>query len=131
MEVHTVHLSPGERFELVVLEEGILPIPEALRATLRLEVGEVVSVELVDGSLTLTLFSAFLESLDSQAVAVEKQWAQVVQSFISRTLTCLDERGLPIAADLFPLEPGEPVVLVLTATARDIVAERQARKVEE
>src|SRR4051812_24251111 len=84
-----------ERFELVVSEEGILPIPEGLRGTLHLEPGEIVALERGSGSLHLETFSAFLGVLE-ESVPVEKQWEQVVERFLSRALTALEERGLPI-----------------------------------
>jgi hypothetical protein len=97
-----------ERFELVVSEEGILPIPVALRVALHLEPGEVVSVESGPAALSLETFSAFLDALAE--AAPEKQWEQVVQRFLTRTLTCMEEEGLPIPSDLLP-QRGRPVVL--------------------
>ncbi len=116
MAIPAVLLGLDERFELVVGEEGILPIPETLRVALRLKPGEIeiVAVDRLRASLFLETFSAFLDAL-GEAVPVEQQWDQVVQRFFTRTLIVLEERGLPIPADLFPLPVGATLRLQAAA----------------
>jgi hypothetical protein len=110
MTIPAVLLGPDERFELLVSVEGILPIPEKLRRALHLEPGEIVSVELLPGSLCLETYSAFLDVL-FEAVPLDQRWDQVVEHFLSRTLATVEERGLSIPADLFPLRPGQRLIL--------------------
>ena len=110
MTIPAVHLGPDERFEIVICEEGLLPIPEKLRVALRLEPGEIVSIERWPGSLYLETYSAFLDAV-FEAVPLAERWGQVQEHFLTRTLTVVEEKGLSIPADLFPLRPDQPMVL--------------------
>ncbi|HEX4965509.1 MAG TPA: hypothetical protein VF173_32160 [Thermoanaerobaculia bacterium] len=103
-------LLPEERFELVVVDRGFLPFPERLRIALRLEPGEMVALERWPATLYLETYSSFLGALD-ETVPFEEQWGQVVEHFLRRKLAVLEGKGLPIPADLFVLEQGDPFVL--------------------
>jgi hypothetical protein len=105
-------LGPDERFDLTVREEGILPLPEPVVVALRLQSGELVSMERWPGSLYLETFTAFLDALEETAPS-GKHWSEVVRVFLSRALLVVAGSGLelPIPADLFPLRPGDRVVL--------------------
>jgi hypothetical protein len=95
-----------------VREEGILPLPERVALALRLESGEMVSMERWPGSLFLETFTAFLDALQEE-VPRGKHWSEVVRIFLSRTLAVVEGGGLelPIPSSLFPLLPGDRVVL--------------------
>jgi len=103
-------LMPDERFNLVVIEPGFLPIPHRVRITLRLEPGEMVAMERWPATLYLETYSFFLGALED-AVPCDEHWNQVVKHFLCRPLTVLEGRGLPIPAALFPLETGDRLVL--------------------
>jgi hypothetical protein len=112
MAIPAVSLGPDERFELVVRAEGILPLPEQVTVALRLERGEMVAMERWPGALYLETFNAFLDSL-GEARAPGVQWQKAVTVFLSRTLAVVEGSGreLPIPSALFPLQPGDQVVL--------------------
>jgi hypothetical protein len=105
-------LGPNERFDLIVREEGILPLPERVALALRLESGETVSMERWPGSLFLETFTAFLDALEEE-VPRGKHWSEVVRVFLSRALAVVEGGGLnlPIPSSLVPLLPGDRVVL--------------------
>lgn len=105
-------LGPNERFDLTVREEGVLPLPERVALALRLEPGEMVSMERWPGSLYLETFTAFLDALEEKAPP-GKHWSEVVHIFLSRTLAVVEGNGLelPIPSALFPLWPGDRVIL--------------------
>ena len=107
-----ISLDPDERFELTIRTEGILPLPERVTAALRLELGEIVSMERWPCVLYLETFSSFLDAL-GEAMAPEAQWKETVTVFLSRTLAVVEGNGLelPIPSALFPLRPGDRVVL--------------------
>ncbi len=110
MAIPAARLDSDKRFELVVSEEGLLPISEGLRVALNLELGEPVALERSPASLSLEPFNAYLDALQ-EMVPIEQVWKQIAQSFLTRALTRVEERGLAIPEDLFPLQAGESVFL--------------------
>ena len=81
-----------------------------MRAAFRLEPGEPVALEPSSASLSLVLLRTFIDALD-ETTPIEQQWKLFHQRFLSRTLTFMEERGLPIPEDFFRLQPGESVHL--------------------
>jgi len=102
-----------ERFDLTVREEGILPLPEPVVMALRLRSGELVSMERWPGTLYLETLTAFLEALE-ETLNPGKSRSEAVTVFLTRTLGAVDE-GLELAIPpaLFPLQPGDRVILQL------------------
>jgi hypothetical protein len=106
-------LGPDERFDLTVREQGILPLPEPVVVALRLQSGEMVSMERWPGTLYLETLTAFLEALE-ETLNPGKPWSEAITVFLTRTLGVVDEGlELPIPPALFPLQPGDRVVLQL------------------
>ena len=105
-------MAPNERLDLIVRREGILPLPERVAVALRLEPGEMVSMERWPGVLYLETMTAFLDALED-APAPETHWSEFVRVFLARPLATVDGNGLdlPIPWALFPLRPGDRVVL--------------------
>jgi hypothetical protein len=88
-----------------------LPLPERLVRALRLESGEMVSMERWPGTLYLEPMTAFLSALE-ETLSFERPWS-VFKVFLCRPLAVVEGNGLdlPIPSDLFPLDPGDRVVL--------------------
>ena len=103
---------PNERFDLTVREEGILPLPEPVVVALRLQSGELVSMERWPGTLYLETLTAFLDALE-ETLNLGRQWSEAVTVFLARTLSVVEGDGLelPIPPALFSLQPGDRVVL--------------------
>jgi hypothetical protein len=81
-----------------------------MRIALRLEPGEMVSVERWPGSLYLETFSSFLDAVGD--LSGLELWQQVLRLFHKRTLTVVEERGgVPISMDLFPLRRRDHLIL--------------------
>jgi len=106
-----LQLGPGDRrFELIVKEEGVLPLTEELVQALKLKPGDILSVAMGPATLHLEIFEEFLSCV-FETFAPEILWCQV-QPFLERTLTSLKSAGaLPIPPDLFRLQPGDRVTL--------------------
>jgi hypothetical protein len=102
----------GERLDLIVKDKGVLPLPERVAVALRLEAGEMVSMERWPGVLYLETMTAFLDALEA-AMAPETHWSERVRVFLTRPLAVVEGNGLdlPIPWALFPLHPGDRVVL--------------------
>jgi hypothetical protein len=107
-----VRLRRDERLDLIVKDKGVLPLPERVAVALRLEPGEMVSMERWPGVLYLETMTAFLDALED-AMAPETHWTEVVRGFLTRPLAVVEGNGLdlPIPWALFPLHPGDRVVL--------------------
>jgi len=105
-------LAPNERFDLIVREEGVLPLPEPVVVALRLQSGELVSMERWPGTLYLETLTAFLDALE-ESLNPGRQWSAAITVFLARTLAVVEGDGLelPIPPDLFSLQPGDRVVL--------------------
>jgi len=104
--------GPNERFDLLVREEGVLPLPEPLAVALRLQSGELVSMERWPGTLYLETLTAFLGALE-ETLNPGRQWSEAVTIFLARTLSVVEGDGLELAIPpaLFSLQPGDRVVL--------------------
>jgi hypothetical protein len=107
----SLRLGPEEWFTLTVTREGILPLPERLVRALHLEPGEMVSMERWPGTLYLETMTACLSSLE-ESLRLERHWS-VFKVFLCRPLAVVESNGLdlPIPSNLFPLDPGDRVVL--------------------
>src|ERR1700686_539917 len=105
-------LGPNERFDLIVREEGVLPLPEPVVVALRLQSGELVSMERWPGTLYLETLSAFLDALE-ESLNPGRQWSEAITVFLARTLAVVEGDGLelPIPPALFSLQPGDRVVV--------------------
>jgi hypothetical protein len=105
-------LVPEERFDLVVTDRGVLRLPERVAVALRLESGEMVSMERWPGVLYLETMTAFLDAL-AEIHPLEERWSERVRVFLSRPVAAVEGNGLnlPIPWALFPLHPGDRVVL--------------------
>jgi len=111
-KARALQLVPEERFEMTVIDRGILPLPERVVSALRLDSGEMVSMERWPGVLYLETLTAFLDALE-ETLTPERHWSEVVRVFLTRPLTVVEDGGLelPIPSHLFALKPGDRVVL--------------------
>ena len=108
----SLRLGPDQRFDLIIKDKGVLPLPERVAVALGLEPGEMVSMERWPGVLYLETMTAFVEAL-AEIHPWVPSWSQRVQVFLSRPVAVVQCNGLdlPIPWALFPLHPGDRVVL--------------------
>ncbi len=96
-------------YEVRVQTQGVLILPEPVMERAGLAAGDILSLEMGPASLYLEIYREFLGELPAHST--ENRWL-FLSEFLSRPLTAAGAGGaVPIPAEVFPLAPGEVVVL--------------------
>jgi len=103
-------ILPPDHFALETEAEGRLPLPPAVRESLGLEPGDLLSLTRNEISVRLDLYGELLDDL-RRSVKEPQNWRWLEQ-FLRRTLTAVGEDGsVAIPPELLALRPGDRLVL--------------------